>query len=90
MALVPRGRRRRMAPSEAATLYRRDLYQSAGYERQVDSRTCVPASMAMMLNFIAGRDLELNQVGSCAGPSRATPSMTRSSAGLTRSGGHGR
>jgi len=38
-----------------------DLYFAAGYERQVDSRTCTAASTAMMMNFIARRDLGLNQ-----------------------------
>ena len=41
---------------------RRDLYFAAGYERQVDSRTCTAASTAMMMNFIARRDLQLNQL----------------------------
>ncbi len=50
------------APVSAATTYKRDLYFSAGYERQVDGRTCVAASTAMMLNFIARRDLKLNQL----------------------------
>ena len=52
------------APSrtEAATPFRMDLYFTAGYERQVDNRTCVAASTAMMLNFIAHRDLRLNQL----------------------------
>jgi hypothetical protein len=45
----------------AAGLYTKDLYFSAGYERQIDSRTCTAASTAMMLNFIARRDLNLNQ-----------------------------
>jgi hypothetical protein len=50
-------------PSEAmAGTYRRDVYFSGGYERQVDGRTCVPASISMMLNFIAGRDLGLSQM----------------------------
>ena len=51
-----------VAPVDAATFYRRDTYFTAGYERQVDSRTCVPASTAMMLNFIARRDLRLDQM----------------------------
>jgi hypothetical protein len=51
-----------VAPVDAATFYRRDTYFTAGYERQVDSRTCVPASTAMMLNFIARRDLALDQL----------------------------
>lgn len=44
-----------------AALYARDLYFRDGYERQVDSRTCTAAGTAMMLNFIARRDLNLNQ-----------------------------
>jgi hypothetical protein len=48
-------------PSDAATIYRRELYFSSGYERQIDSRTCTAASTAMMENFIARRDLNLNQ-----------------------------
>ena len=48
-------------PSDAATAYKRDLYFSAGYERQIDNRTCIPASTAMMENFIARRDLNLSQ-----------------------------
>ena len=49
--------------ASAATPYRRDLYFSAGYERQIDSRTCTAAGTAMMLNFIARRDLGLSQMG---------------------------
>jgi hypothetical protein len=49
------------AGSEAASQYARDLYFSAGYERQIDGRTCVAASTAMMMNFIARRDLNLSQ-----------------------------
>lgn len=45
----------------AAGLYVKDLYFRAGYERQIDSRTCTAAGTAMMLNFIARRDLDLNQ-----------------------------
>jgi hypothetical protein len=48
------------APVSAA-LFTRDLYFSSGYERQIDSRTCTAASTAMMLNFIARRDLNLSQ-----------------------------
>jgi hypothetical protein len=40
---------------------RTDLYFAAGYEHQVDSRTCTAAATAMMMNFIAHRDLGLNQ-----------------------------
>ena len=50
------------APAQAAPAYSRDVYFSAGYERQVDSRTCTAAATAMMLNFIARRDLRLDQM----------------------------
>jgi hypothetical protein len=50
-----------VAPTTAATTYVKDVYFSAGYERQVDGRTCVAASTAMMLNFVARRDLKLDQ-----------------------------
>ncbi|MEO5940738.1 MAG: C39 family peptidase [Candidatus Limnocylindrales bacterium] len=49
------------APAQADKGYRRDVYFAAGYERQVNSVTCTAASTAMMLNFIARRDLNLNQ-----------------------------
>jgi hypothetical protein len=42
--------------------YTRDLYFSTGYEHQVDGRTCIAASTAMMMNFIARRDLRLGQL----------------------------
>jgi len=48
--------------ASAGSGFKKDLYFSGGYERQVDSRTCVAASTAMMLNFIARRDLDLNQL----------------------------
>lgn len=53
-----------MAPpaASAAEPFAMDVYFRRGYERQVDSRTCTAASVAMMLNFIAGRDLALNQM----------------------------
>jgi len=51
-----------VAPVSGAELYKRDVYFSAGYERQVDGRTCTAASTAMMLNFIARRDLDLDQM----------------------------
>lgn len=41
--------------------YRTDVYFAAGYEHQVDSRTCTAAATAMMMNFLAHRDLNLNQ-----------------------------
>jgi hypothetical protein len=50
-----------IAPVSAATSYVKDVYFSAGYERQVDGRTCVAASTAMMLNYLARRDLKLDQ-----------------------------
>lgn len=49
------------ARAEAASSYTRDLYFAAGYEHQVDGRTCTAASVAMMMNFIARRDLNLGQ-----------------------------
>ena len=51
------------ADTDAATPYKLDVYFGSGYERQVDNRTCTAASTAMMLNFIAGRDLGLSQMG---------------------------
>ena len=48
--------------ARAASTYARDVYFAAGYERQVDSRTCTAAATAMMLNFIARRDLNLGQL----------------------------
>jgi hypothetical protein len=48
--------------STAARAFEMDLYFSAGYERQVDNRTCSAASTAMMMNVIAHRDLKLNQM----------------------------
>ena len=49
-------------PVGAATVWSRDVYFAGGYERQVDGRTCTAASTAMMMNFIAGRDLKLSQM----------------------------
>ena len=49
-------------PAGAANGFSRDLYFAAGYERQVDSRTCTAAATAMMMNFIARRDLNLGQL----------------------------
>jgi hypothetical protein len=48
------------APADAG-LHVQDLYFRDGYERQINSRTCTAAATAMMLNFIARRDLNLNQ-----------------------------
>jgi len=50
------------APVGAANGDGRDLYFSAGYERQVDNRTCTAAGTAMMMNFIARRDMNLAQM----------------------------
>ncbi len=50
------------ADTNAATPFKLDVYFGSGYERQVDNRTCTAASTAMMLNFIAGRDLGLSQM----------------------------
>jgi hypothetical protein len=50
------------ANSKAATPFAMDVYFGSGYERQIDGRTCVAASTAMMLNLIAGRDLRLSQM----------------------------
>jgi hypothetical protein len=51
-----------VAPAGAATNYSKDVYFAAGFERQVDSRTCTAASTAMMMNFLARRDLNLHQM----------------------------
>lgn len=48
--------------ADAATPFKMDLYFGSGYERQIDDRTCTAASTAMMLNFVARRDLGLNQM----------------------------
>jgi hypothetical protein len=49
------------ARTAARTPFVYDLYFSSAYERQVDSRTCTAASTAMMVNIIAGQDLNLYQ-----------------------------
>ena len=49
-------------PAGAAGAYSRDVYLSTGYERQIDTRTCTAAAAAMMLNFIARRDLNFDQM----------------------------
>ena len=51
-----------IGPATAASPYVKDVYFSSGYERQIDGRTCVAGSTAMMLNFIARRDLRLDQM----------------------------
>src|SRR4051794_33868103 len=49
-------------PAHAATTFIKDLYLREAYERQVDDRTCTAASIAMIANFIARRDLGLDQL----------------------------
>jgi hypothetical protein len=49
-------------PAAGAGSFAMDRYFKGGYERQVDGRTCTAASAAMMLNFIARRDLGLDQL----------------------------
>ena len=46
----------------AATTFVYDTYFWSSYERQVDSRTCVAASTAMMMNILNGRDLNFDQM----------------------------
>ena len=52
----------RPAVTTAATSFTYDTYFSSAYERQVDSRTCTSASTAMMLNILAGRDRNFDQL----------------------------
>lgn len=47
--------------ASAAGQYEYETYFSSAYERQIDSRTCVAASTAMMMNILSGRDLNLSQ-----------------------------
>jgi hypothetical protein len=47
--------------ASAASGYVKGLWFAGAYEPQVDSRTCVAASTAMMMNILAHRDLNLNQ-----------------------------
>ena len=49
-------------PASAAGDYFAGTYFRGAYERQVDSRTCVAASTAMMMNILSSRDLNLNQM----------------------------
>jgi peptidase C39-like protein len=48
--------------ASAAGSFEYDTYFTSAYERQVDSRTCVAASTAMMMNILGGRDLNMNQM----------------------------
>jgi hypothetical protein len=50
------------APATAASSFTYDTYFWSAYERQVDSRTCTAASTAMMMNILAGRDRNFNQL----------------------------
>jgi hypothetical protein len=50
------------AGTSAATEYYAHTYFSSAYERQIDSRTCVAASTAMMMNILNGGDLNLDQM----------------------------
>jgi hypothetical protein len=50
------------AGTSAATEYYAHTYFGSAYERQIDSRTCVAASTAMMMNILSGQDLNLNQM----------------------------
>jgi hypothetical protein len=52
----------RPAPAIAASSFTYDTYFSSAYEAQVDSRTCTAASTAMMLNILAGRDRNFDQL----------------------------
>jgi hypothetical protein len=51
-------------PMQAAAAgdFTAETYFSSAYERQIDNRTCVPASVAMMMNILNGSDLNLNQM----------------------------
>ncbi|MFL5750966.1 MAG: C39 family peptidase [Chloroflexota bacterium] len=48
--------------TRAADPYYAHTYFYSAYERQIDSRTCVAASTAMMMNILSGGDLNLNQM----------------------------
>lgn len=50
-------------PADAVRGYAYDTYFGSSYERQIDNRTCVPATTAMMMNILNGRDLNLDQMG---------------------------
>jgi hypothetical protein len=49
------------AQTSAASSFTYDTYFWSAYERQIDSRTCVAASTAMMMNILNGWDLNMNQ-----------------------------
>jgi len=48
--------------ASAAGEFEYDTYFSSAYEHQIDSRTCVAASTAMMMNILNGKDLNLDQM----------------------------
>ncbi len=49
-------------PTPEVTTFKKDVYFAAGYEQQIDGRTCTAASTAMMMNFLVRKDLKLNQM----------------------------
>ncbi|HET9346811.1 MAG TPA: C39 family peptidase [Candidatus Limnocylindrales bacterium] len=50
------------AGSSAATQFYAHTYFASAYERQIDSRTCVAASTAMMMNIMNGHDMNFSQL----------------------------
>ena len=48
--------------TNAATEYYAHTYFGSAYERQIDNRTCVAASTAMMLNIMNGQDMNFDQM----------------------------
>jgi hypothetical protein len=48
--------------TNAATAYYAHTYFGSAYERQIDNRTCVAASTAMMLNIMNGQDMNFDQM----------------------------
>ena len=51
-----------VTPTPEVTTFKKDVYFVAGYEQQIDGRTCTAASTAMMMNFLVQKDLKLNQM----------------------------
>ena len=51
-----------VTPTPEVTTFKKDVYFAAGYEQQIDGRTCTAASTAMMMNFLVQKDLKLNQM----------------------------
>jgi hypothetical protein len=48
--------------THAASEYYAHTYFGSAYERQIDNRTCVAASTAMMLNIMNGQDMNFDQM----------------------------